>query len=392
MSNIHPFPARMAPEVALGVLPTTGRPLWVLDPMSGSGTTLVSARAKGHHAVGVDSDPLAVLLSRAAVSDLDAQLLEREAEALILHAKSIKKGLLDRDAYPIDADAETKTFARYWFDQRSRRELASICLALREKRYRQTAFLKCAISRMIITKQGGVSLAEDISHSRPHRTRDLAPSTPFELFQHSVRVVIRGAAFRGSSLLPAASVTRGDCRKLQFEDEAFDYVITSPPYLNAIDYLRGHKFSLIWFGHSVARLRALRSENVGTTCGISHSKWDSIIDKVVPTRQMIPSRTLNTLRRYLDDIDSTLSEVRRVVRRSGTVVVVVGDSTIRGLPIMNSFAMNIIAERNGLKPSEKPSRRALSAQSRYMPPPSLAGKTTMNQRMWDEVILKYRAI
>ena len=51
---IHPFPARMAPGIALDALGTTDGPLPVLDPMSGSGTVLAVARAKGHEAFGID--------------------------------------------------------------------------------------------------------------------------------------------------------------------------------------------------------------------------------------------------------------------------------------------------------------------------------------------------
>jgi hypothetical protein len=55
---IHPFPARMAPGIALEALGESKAPLRVLDPMVGSGTVLAVARARGHHAFGVDLDPL----------------------------------------------------------------------------------------------------------------------------------------------------------------------------------------------------------------------------------------------------------------------------------------------------------------------------------------------
>src|SRR5260221_4841210 len=60
---IHPFPARMAPGIALEALGRNKVPLRVLDPMAGSGTVLAVARAKGHKAFGLDLDPLAVLLA-----------------------------------------------------------------------------------------------------------------------------------------------------------------------------------------------------------------------------------------------------------------------------------------------------------------------------------------
>lgn len=60
---IHPFPARMAPGIALEALGEDKAQLRVLDPMAGSGTVLAVARAVGHRAIGVDLDPLAVLLA-----------------------------------------------------------------------------------------------------------------------------------------------------------------------------------------------------------------------------------------------------------------------------------------------------------------------------------------
>ena len=60
---IHPFPARMAPSIVWNNLPDSGKFLRVLDPMAGSGTSLVIAKARGYQAVGCDTDPLAVLIA-----------------------------------------------------------------------------------------------------------------------------------------------------------------------------------------------------------------------------------------------------------------------------------------------------------------------------------------
>ena len=76
---IHPFPARMAPGIALDALGKGKTPLRVLDPMAGSGTTLVVARSRGHEAIGLDSDPLACLISEVWCADIDAAKITRAA-------------------------------------------------------------------------------------------------------------------------------------------------------------------------------------------------------------------------------------------------------------------------------------------------------------------------
>ncbi|MBI8999974.1 hypothetical protein M0E87_06595 [Corynebacterium sp. CCM 9185] len=66
--TIHPFPARMAPDIAIDHLGSIEgeSELVVLDPMCGSGTVLAAAADRGHAARGFDVDPLAVLMSSVA--------------------------------------------------------------------------------------------------------------------------------------------------------------------------------------------------------------------------------------------------------------------------------------------------------------------------------------
>src|SRR5712671_6648814 len=59
---VHPFPASMAPGIALAAMPDFGKQLRILDPMMGSGTVLAPAPSKRHRAIGLDIDPLAVLI------------------------------------------------------------------------------------------------------------------------------------------------------------------------------------------------------------------------------------------------------------------------------------------------------------------------------------------
>ncbi|MBO9325941.1 MAG: hypothetical protein J7463_11270 [Roseiflexus sp.] len=61
---IHPFPARMAPELALRAIEELEPLSTILDPMMGSGTVVRVAAEAGHRAIGQDIDPLAVLMTR----------------------------------------------------------------------------------------------------------------------------------------------------------------------------------------------------------------------------------------------------------------------------------------------------------------------------------------
>src|SRR5882762_7379738 len=125
---IHPFPARMAPEVALEALGESKPPLRVLDPMAGSGTVLAVARSKGHRAFGFDLDPLAVMLAGVWTRAIDADRVKGTAADVLDRARMAFATLRTGAAYPARTDAETRKFIRYWFDDYARRQLAALAM------------------------------------------------------------------------------------------------------------------------------------------------------------------------------------------------------------------------------------------------------------------------
>lgn len=387
--TIHPFPARMAAGLALEVLSNLRRPATILDPMVGSGTALAIARANGHRCIGFDVDPLAVLISRVWTQTVNAREVRQRAGQVLKRARRIATDLKSRDAYPVAADLETRAFVRYWFDDYARRQLAALSMAIRgvtDEGVRET--LWCAFSRQIIAKQSGASLALDLAHSRPHRAFDRAPRKPFQMFLAAVERVIAGCVHRGSrGCGPVASVELGDARRMPLADRSVDLVFTSPPYLNAIDYLRCSKFSLVWMGYSVAALREIRSTSIGAEV---RAASDAIHDEMVSHLRLRPAlspRMNGVLRRYVEDTSQALREVARVLAPRGRAVYVVGENTIRGTYIPTSQIITRLAASAGLQLASR-HFRDLPSNRRYLPPPG-AGRTTLDTRIRREVILTF---
>src|SRR6266699_1840811 len=116
----------MAPEVVWKVLPDNKPRLRVLDPMAGSGTTLVTARLRGHEAIGFDRDPLAVLIAGAWTSDVDPQATEYKALEVLNRARERAEKLDEEEAFPAGVDDETEEFVRFWFDETNRVQLSAL--------------------------------------------------------------------------------------------------------------------------------------------------------------------------------------------------------------------------------------------------------------------------
>jgi tRNA G10 N-methylase Trm11 len=389
---IHPFPARMAPGIALEALGKGNVPLKVLDPMAGSGTVLAVACANGHRAYGVDLDPLAVLLAGVWTREVDAPQVTDAATRVLDLAKTTFRQLSSGWAYPVGSDEETRKFIRYWFDDYARRQLAALSVAIdRVPNDAVRDALWCGFSRLIITKSAGASRAMDLAHSRPHRAFARAPVKPFNRFISAVQIVVSNCPQSRTSALGSSAVAkRGDARKLDIEAGSIDLVLTSPPYLNAIDYMRCSKFSLVWMGYSVRELRQIRADSVGTEASSKQAldaSWVRFTIKQLGLQPALSSRHHSLLAQYVWDMGQALAEVSRVLRTGGRAVYVVGDSTVRGTFIPNSSIVAAVAAENGLRLHSSHSRD-LPANRRYMPPPKPgASAAPMDTRMRREVVL-----
>ncbi|WP_245795720.1 hypothetical protein [Actinacidiphila alni] len=312
--------------------------------------------------------------------------LTRAAEEVVETAKMLAS---DEVYLPwIDDNPETKKFIEFWFAEPQRGELRRIAYVLNQMDGCFADPLRLALSRIIITKKRGASLAHDVSHSRPHRvgiTNDFLVSEGFCKAAMQIERRLKG------EVDSSAHVRLGDARSMSFiAPQSIDLVVTSPPYLNAIDYLRGHRMALVWLGHRIDSLRQIRGSSVGAEKalkedpkGVYSLVQDTDVDSLSP-------RTLGILHRYARDMLEVASELHRVLRPESPAVLVVGNSTVRGTFVDNASVVRRASEQMGFATHDI-SERELPTNRRYLPPPSAAG-AALDLRMRKEVVLTMRKI
>jgi len=388
--TIHPFPARMAPEIALDRLKGLPRGSVVLDPMSGSGTVLRQAAEIGHRAIGLDLDPLAVLMSRVSVRALKDNDVGEACDAVLRIAKILDPAQIQL-AW-IDDDPETKTFVEYWFGESQMRDLRRLAFVLYNsagavgRSFRPVVMdaLRIALSRIIVTKEQCASLARDTSHSRPHRVATSSDYSVFNGFERSVAQV--------RSRLPQfptkgrASVRLGDARRIRLEDNSVDAVITSPPYLNAIDYMRGHRLALVWLGFRLSELRSIRSNSIGAERSPDLPRsCEKEIQRSLGDMTGLAARHRGMIDRYIQDVLVMSKEVARVLKPGGVATFVVGNSCLSGVFIRNSEVLKLAARKSGMTLIEE-ADRSLPPSSRYLP---ISAGGALGKRMRTEAILTF---
>lgn len=377
--QIHPFPARMAPELALAALKRAPHDAVILDPMCGSGTVLQHAREHDMSAYGYDIDPLAILVTRVTCTRIDGEELQRAAKRLVERAQTQP----DTSLPWLDSDPTTSAYVDYWFHPRQQEQLRQLASALKTRRGKVADALRVALSRTIITKDVGASLARDVSHSRPHRVRE---TNDFDVYKGFLQAVKRIAPLLDEPGDGKIHVAKRDARHLpRFLRGRIDLVITSPPYLNAIDYMRGHRMSLVWLGYQINELTTVRSNSVGAERYPDHAPFAHSIR--APRYPCLSSQQRGMLDRYAYDISGLMSQLNRVLSARGEAVIVVGDSMLNGTRVRNSIIIRRAAEKNGLILVDEQSR-PLPTSSRYLPPPaSIDGP--LSKRMRHEVILRF---
>lgn len=368
MRPIHPFPARMAPETISAMLDELPKGAKILDPMCGSGVVLRQAGSRGHYAFGVDVDPLAVLMSRVWTTRVDSVSV---AQALVTTIQAAKRSRITPVGLKhIAACHETRDFINYWFAGRQQKQLARLASAISRGDFSVEVrdLLQLALSRTIVTKHVGASLAWDVSHSRPHRVRRENDYDVYLGFETSVRAIL---ARLDEEMPGVVRIRQGDCRELKLLfNEKFDAIITSPPYLNAIDYLRGHKLALVWLGYSIPMLRSIRAESIGTEKSGStrHKRVEDYpnLERLVCEVGRLPIRQKSIINRYAYDAEAMLKQMRGVVAPGGKLVLVLADSIVRGVEVPSSRIFSEIAHQCGFKATEKLVRE-IPAAKRYLP-------------------------
>lgn len=387
LQTIHPFPARMAPEIAMRRLEHMGKDTIVLDPMLGSGTTLKVAGMVGCRGIGFDVDPMALLISGVWNKPVDTN------DVLSLARQVLEQAIAMPDAPElpwIDGDRETSEFVRFWFAKPQSDDLRRLSSIIYLMSGSESDVLRIALSRLIVTKQRGASLGRDISHSRPHKVAEVNNFKVLPEFKKSVRQVCRIlSANPGNGL---ASVREGNAKRMDsIADQSIDYIMTSPPYFTAVDYFRGHRLALVWLGYSIPALRLLRDHSIGLDRVPDKVLDDALIRELQSEVKNIPDlkpKVRSVLQRYSVDLFEISQEFFRVLKAGGRMTVVLADSYSSGLLINNTQIFKNAAILAGFQ-FEEVEERPILATKRYLPPPSDSSGNSLANRMKTEAIMTF---
>ena len=391
--NTHAFAAKFPPQLPKTFIDELTEPgQRVLDPMAGSGTALVEAALAGRVGIGVDFDPLAVRISQAKITRLQSDEVLSLAENIADHAQLVlaEGGLGYTEKVLAGFGDATRAFIEYWFQANTIAELGALIRAIRRlssSPYRE--FLEVLFSSIVVTKSGGVSLARDLAHTRPHKVSDKKIRNAIQAF--SEKVVKSSAMLAEMQEAPGeAYIVRSDSKNLPLPADSIDLIITSPPYANAIDYVRAHKFSLVWLGYDIKSLSDLRRRYIGAEVrleGEGHLQSETGNRTMRDITERDPRRA-GVIARYFDEMTTSLGEMCRVLRRGRAAIIVVGSSTARDIVVPTALILAEIGEHVGFK-LVGVKEREIDRDRRLMPISRRSTETGIEARMHREQVIAF---
>lgn len=297
----------------------------VFDPFLGIGTTVLASKQRGLPSSGIDVSPLAVFVSGvkcADYSDFDAGRAEQELS------------LLFRSRKPPEWEWDFELFSpRRLFGKRAYND---ICY-LRERiegmddRRLGSLFLLALLSSLpqcgFFIKDGGVL--------RPDPRKSAMPVK--QAFRRKAKQMlsdIREHSFSG----PQPETLLADAR--DFADAEAEIFVTSPPYLNNIDYSKVYGLELSLLTMQKESTKAMRGEEVRSFI------TGSSFARPPPEAEEIASR-VPIAGSYFADMEKVLRNLHAVCSRGGCMVA--GNSVMAGEHIPVDEMLISIGRRIGFK-------------------------------------------
>jgi DNA modification methylase len=310
--TIHPYPARFIPQI-----PSTFIKLFtreretVLDPFSGSGTTLVEAFLHNRNSIGNDLNPLAVLISKVKTTLINEEKFGYFNEKLVL----LNSYLSQNDRCN---KLSNKKLSRIFNDDVVLRveAIRRFLLDIKEDGYDDLYdFGRVALSSAIWL------LTENNSN------RDIIDVFRRKVFSMQKEMVKMVKTIKD---VPKVKINCQDARKLDVENNSTDLIVTSPPYVNALDYHRIHMHGLFWLDMDY---EFFRKNEIG-----SHSSF--------------ASNRFRLFSKYLGDMLRSMIEMNRVLKKDKLCVIVVGNSSLEYELIESHKFFADMSVKIGFKPKK----------------------------------------
>ena len=356
--GIHPYTAKFIPHIPRFFIEKyTKEDEIVLDSFCGSGTALLEARLLGRNAIGIDINPLAVLIS-------DVKTRANNIDMLSLAIDSVKKEV-NNGTQKASVDFPN---IDYWFCKESQNELSKLKYSIDniKDEFDETThkfLLVCLSSIIRKSSYADPRMAKTYKSKRViEKIKKGWVPTPIQYFENALdknfeRIISLSEHLNGNNNY--MKVLQGDAKEnlaslKQNGIGEVDFVITSPPYINAQDYFRSYKLELWWLDLATPEeVRQLNKKTIGTE-NILASNYNSkpkcenrLLNTILNKIWKVDKKKSYIVYNYFEDMNNIFKESHDILKIGGHFCLITGNNTICEVQIPTYKILTQIAENNG---------------------------------------------
>ncbi len=349
----YTYPAKFIPQLSARIIKEySNENDIVIDPFMGSGTTIVEAIVNKRIGIGTDINEIAVLLSKVKSTPIDYDLLQNEFSNLILNLKQKLNSNFIKELEYAKQELSLHKRIDYWFKPHIKDNLTIILSTIKKINNADIRdfFL---ITFAQILKSCSIWLQKSVKPTRDFNKKEISPFDKFEW--QAKRMIKKFKDFDNileqkikNNIENYRIVKNNDARHLPCEDNKATLIVTSPPYVTSYEYADLHQLSSLWFGY-LYELPNFRKKFIGSSArkrkkiNILSTTADDIIAKLGDTKKSLE------VENYFADMLESFIEMKRVLRKKGKVAIVIGNTKLKGVEILNADVFQEQFENIGFK-------------------------------------------
>ncbi|MFN8290252.1 MAG: DNA methyltransferase [Chitinophagaceae bacterium] len=327
LNSVHWYPATFISAIPGSIIPILSKKNdLVLDTYCGTSVTGYESIRLGRSYVGIDNNPIAILISKAKLLFPETNSLKNLFEDIFSNPFLLKRKI---QRHP------NEKILKQWYHEDTINELNNLLAIIREienptlripSQMIFSSILKKASSQSrhwgwvcdnVVPKEGEIIYknAIEIYNKTLSAYCEFIDDTLSEMQQRNISI-------NRKEIRSKWKINCGDTIKhmSELDQRSIDLILTSPPYYGVADYVKAQRLSFLWFHKEVMSVE-----------GFSYEDFEVL--RKIETGARSKRHSLSSFDDYIKYMKTYIEQCYRVLKKGSYLVLIMGDSKSRNQTI-----------------------------------------------------------